>query len=464
MTRVVRLDLLPKQRLFCEAQEPELLYSGAWGSGKSRAVGTKTVALAQMYPGTTIGLCRKTAADLKATTLKTLLREVIPPAHLVSHHKSDHVLTVKAGRSGQQTSEIYYFGLDDPGRIGSLNLGACGVDEVTELDAEEWDALGGRLREPHCGLQQLFGATNPAGKGHWAYQRFVQNPTPGVHRTIRTKASDNPFLSAAYQARLARLTGRYALRYREGEWVDFEGLVYDVFDPLTHVITWEDFAARFGVRAIPAAWPRVLGIDFGYANPFVCQWWAISPDGEWIRYREIYYTRMLVETHARDIVRLSGHQRHLHDTPTGESIVAIYADHDAEDRATLEAHGVPTIAAVKEISPGIQTCYTLLQPDARGKPRAYYLRDALVAEDPALVEAGLPTCTEHELGLYAYPRGTTAKNPKEVPIDKHNHGADAQRYAQHSHLRFAWTGRFADLADLGAERRTHAGWLGANGT
>ncbi len=454
MTRpVVRLDLLPKQRAFCEATEDEVLYSGAWGAGKSRALGTKAFALAQLYPGTTIGLCRKTLADLKATTLKTLLREVIPPAHVVGHHKADRVITVPAGPHGEGRSEIYYFGLDDETRIGSLNLGACGVDEAIELTQDEWEALGGRLREPHCGLHQLFGATNPAGKGHFLYQRFFQHPTPGVHAVIKTKATDNSFLPPAYLARIQRLTGRYYARYVAGEWVDFEGLVYDAFDPTVHLLTWDAFAERFGTREIPATWPRVLGIDFGYANPFVCQWWAISPDGEWFRYRELYHTRRLVEAHARDIVRRSGHQAHLNDTPWGERITAIYADHDAEDRATLEAHGVPTQMADKAISVGIEAVYRLMEPDAvTGRPGLWLLRDARVEEDPALVDAGEPTSTEEELGLYAYPKGTTAKNPKEVPVDKYNHGADAMRYAVYTHLAKGFPGRLKDLATLGPER------------
>src|SRR5262245_48342828 len=42
------------------------------------------------------------------------------------------------------------------------------------------------------------------------------------------------------------------------------------------------------------AWPRYMGIDFWFTTPFVCQWWALSPDGDLYLSREIYKTRTLV--------------------------------------------------------------------------------------------------------------------------------------------------------------------------
>ena len=87
-------------------------------------------------------------------------------------------------------------------------------------------------------------------------------------------------------------------------------------------------------------------MDFGYTNPFVCQWWAKDPDGRLYLYRESYRVHLLVEDAARDMLALSA------DEPRPWAIVC---DHDAEDRATLERHlGMTTVAAVKDVSPGIQ--------------------------------------------------------------------------------------------------------------
>ncbi len=411
--KVSKLECLPGQRRFMESTAPELLYSGAWGAGKSRILCEKALFLCLRYPGNFVGICRKTFNALKQTTMRTFFQEVCPPDHIKRWNKTDHLLTLKNG------SQIYFFGLDDPLKIQSLNLGACGVDEVIELTEDDWFILGGRIRLGTVPFHQLFAATNPAHRGHWCYQRFyVERPKlpdgRPITEVVESNALENHHLPLDYVAKIQTLKGRYRDRFVLGKWVDFEGLVYDCFDPLIHVVDtmpegWQE-------------WPKVRSIDFGYSNPFVCQWWAISPDNEWYLYREIYYSHRLVEDHARDIVRLS----------QGECYLATYADHDAEDRATLEAYGVPTVAAIKDVSPGIQAVYKKLQLDDRGKPGLYFVRGALVEKDPALVEAKKPTCTLEEIQGYQYPKQKGDKNAKEEPIKLNDHGMDAMRYAIYS--------------------------------
>jgi hypothetical protein len=79
-------------------------------------------------------------------------------------------------------------------------------------------------------------------------------------------------------------------------------------------------------------------IDFGFNNPFVCQWWAVDPDGRMHLYRELYMTGRTVTRHKVDI---SIHSR-------GESYEATIADHDAEDRATLAETTVINDSALVE--------------------------------------------------------------------------------------------------------------------
>jgi len=105
----------------------------------------------------------------------------------------------------------------------------------------------------------------------------------------------------------------------------------------------------------------------------------------------------------------------------------IICDHDAEDRATLEKHlgsGYKTLAAKKEVSPGIQAVKTRLQVADDGKPRLFLFRNALVKQDEELVEAKLPLCTEDELDGYCW----NDKVLKEVPIKENDHGVDPMRY------------------------------------
>jgi phage terminase large subunit len=136
-------------------------------------------------------------------------------------------------------------------------------------------------------------------------------------------------------------------------------------------------------------------------------------------YRELYVTQTLVEDLAAEVLRLSARERH---------IEATVCDHDAEDRATLERHGVPTVAAVKDVSPGIQAVKARLRRAGDGRPRLFVLQDALVRTDPRLVERKRPTCTVEEFPAYVWPKARDGALVKEQPVKDNDHGLDALRY------------------------------------
>jgi phage terminase large subunit len=236
---------------------------------------------------------------------------------------------------------------------------------------------------------------------------------------LESRHEDNPMLYTAdgqlteqgkkTMAVLDALTGVRYQRLRLGRWVNAEGAVYE-FDASVNLI--DSFP-------IPAEWRKIRSTDFGYSNPFVTQWWAIDPDGRMYLYRELYGTQRIVEDWAADIKRLS----------EGETIEATVADHDAEDRATLERHEVPTVPANKEISPGIQAVQARLRKAGDKKARLFVMRGALVAADPGLLELRKPVNTEQEFDVYMWPKGADGKALKEKPVDEYNHGMDAARYA-----------------------------------
>jgi phage terminase large subunit len=201
------------------------------------------------------------------------------------------------------------------------------------------------------------------------------------------------------------------LRLREGMWVQAEGVVYDGWSDALHM-----------VERMPEgwhAWRKIRSIDFGYVNPFVCQWWAVDNDGRMFRYREIYMTKRTVADHAAKINLLS----------QGESYEATICDHDAEDRATLKQAGISSVNATKEVSRGIQAVQQRLERGHDDKPRLYLLRNALVERDPALVEERRPLCTEQEMSAYVWQTTPDGKPDKEEPMKLNDHGADCLRYA-----------------------------------
>lgn len=426
---------IPAQREFMESTHPELLFSGAFGASKSRSGCEKGFFLSLKYPGNRGLITRKKYTDLRDTTQDTFFRYVVPEEHKKDWFKQEHKLVLKNG------SEILFIGIDQPTKIGSLEVGWIFIDEIIEFTEADYNMLLGRLRHP-VPFHQIFGATNPADPQHWVHKRFYDNQElirDGTVKLVESNALQNPFTPESYKTRLKTFRGRYYERYVEGKWIGFEGLVYDNWNPATHLLPRD--SKRLGLTGdgwnpIPEDWERFRSVDFGFTNPFVCHWWASPrfeyigepgrqdrveipfPDRIWVMYREIYYSGRPVDDHAKKIVRLSSQ----------EKVRTTFADWDAGDRAIMEREGIPTVKAEKEVSTGIQSVY-----DAIGSGRVYILEDSLVEEDPELILNNLPTHTAAEFSGYQRAQGREGKyNPKEEPQKRNDHGMDTLRYLIYS--------------------------------
>lgn len=395
---------------------PEVLIEGPAGTGKTLGVLTK------------LHLCLAKYAGIRALVVRKT-RESLTESVLVEYET--RVLVGKAARIAQgpdrarrqrytypNGSEMVVGGLDKPSKIMSTQYDLIYVPEATEASEGDWEDISTRNRNYAMPYQQMIADANPNAPTHWLNQRADHG---GMVRLL-SRHRDNPRYwdeerhvwtpegERYVQGTLARLGGVRRARLFEGRWAAAEGMVYDGYDPTIHLID------RFDV---PAEWPRFRVVDFGYTNPFVCQWWAQDPDGRLFRYRELYATQRLVNDHAGDITRLS----------RGESYTATIADHDAEDRATLHAAGIDTIPAYKAVGVGIQAVQDRLRPAGDGRPRLFLLRDSLVARDERLVEAKKPLCTEQEIDGYVWEKAADGRPVKEAPVKLDDHGVDTMRYA-----------------------------------
>jgi hypothetical protein len=402
----------------CRARE--VLLSGPAGTGKTRAVLEKLHLAAEKYPGMRGLILRKTRESLTESALVTWEEKVVPRGHPClpgAHRKQRHSYHYPNG------SEVVVGGLrqsdrDQTQRIMSTEYDLAVVIEAIELAEGEWEALTTRLRHNVIGYQQVIADTNPAYPTHWLKKRCDEGKT----LLLESRHEDNPTVTPEYLAALDALTGPRRDRLRFGRWVQAEGLVYEGWDAALHL------ADRFPP---PPEWPRYWAVDFGFTNPFVWQCWAQDPDGRLYLEREIYHTQRLVEDHARRILRLVGawdHARQRPDWSRARRPRAVVCDHDAEDRATLERHlGLPTTAAPKEISPGLQAVAARLRPAADGRPRLQLLRGALDERDAGLAALHKPTCTAEEWDNYTW--DTRAGRRKgEAPLDRDDHGMDCVRY------------------------------------
>ncbi len=384
-----------------------LLLTGAAGGGKSRLAAEKVNAYCWKYPGSTWLIIRKAREWAGKSIVPFMWQTVMGRDSRIKYNKSEGVFYYPNG------SVIYSGGMmDDKQRESVRSIGGDGgldgawFEEANAFTRNDYEEIIGRVRHTAADWQQIILTTNPDSPSHWIYKDLIQGGGASVYYS---GAKDNPNNSPAYIHNLQKLTGVMKDRLVDGKWVQAEGAIYDEFDPAIHMIDADK---------CPPFIRRYRCIDFGYSNPFVCQWWGEDADGRLYRYREMYVTKKLVEDLTPKIIEHS----------KDESIDSTISDHDAEDRATMERHGIYTQAAKKDVSPGIQAVKARLKVQSDGKPRLYLVRGALIEADPLLEAEKKPLCTEDEIPGYSWKKYPDGKPNKEEPVKLNDHGCDTTRY------------------------------------
>jgi phage terminase large subunit len=417
------------------SKAPRVLLAGPAGTGKTRVWLEKAHQLCLRTPGVKCLIMRQTMVSLTASGVQTYEKDVAAEA------LADGTVTFFGGSlrlppafNYSNGSSISLGGLDKPMKVMSTEYDWIYVIEATEVAMEALEMLTTRLRNGKLSFHQLALDCNPDSPTHplklecdngrmvMLHSRHEDNPRFFNRDGTMTKDGQE------YMPTLDALTGVRYLRLRKGIWAAAEGVIFTEFNPSLHVID------RF---TVPADWPRLWSVDFGFVNPFVWQDWTVTPDDQLVLVREIYRSDRLVEDHARDIRTLLGvgpidPLRGTVLPYEGPEVtgwdakrpLTILCDHDAEDRATLERHlGWPTQPASKNVSDGLQATQARFRPDGRGRPRIMFMRDGVVHRDPLLVDAKKPTHTVEEFPGYVW-----HDKGKEEPMKVNDHGCDAARY------------------------------------
>lgn len=396
-----------EQRAFLHSQQREVLYSGWMGAGKSRILCEKAWYLAKLYPGITVGIFRKVAASLPATTLRTFLRDVVEPRLIAKRNLTENWYELTNG------SRIYFLGLDPdpatgvPSKIGSLELAWAGVDEAVELTEADWMMILGRLRDPRMPYHQIAAATNPAHPKHWLLLRFTQGD-PG---TVMLRASGNRFLPPDYKAILDSLPDNaIGRRLAKGEWAAVEGAIWRMGD-------WQVVHDETPSRR------TIAGLDWGFVHLFAMEVLGVSSTGRMHVKAELTAARMGLDQIAPQVANLC----------EAQGVSTIYADpsepglmdqlrreltkHQDAHRLDIAARGateerctlnVAVQAANNDVSAGLQAV-----------DKAF--RQGMTVE---------PACGQ----LLAEIPGYTWKPKRgggfeEVPVDLNDDACDALRYA-----------------------------------
>ena len=415
---------------FEDTTSRELLLAGPAGTGKTFANLAKIHLFCSLYPGARCLIVRKTRRSLTETALVTWEREVLGPGHPVLARPIDrghrHAYVFPNG------SRVVAGGMDNPDKVLSSDWDLIYVNEATELEKDEWETLGSRLRTMAGPYDQIFGDCNPTTPHHWLYKRTLSS-TPLCKR-YDTYHWENPRYYDVEKGtwteagrryvieRLGQLTGTRRDRFLKGLWVAASGLVYD-YDPLRHRLPpdWRP----------PDGWVRVWSIDWGKTSPTVLQFWAVDDEGRMYLYREFYRTRFRPD-------RLANWVRGEVEAGREPLPRAIVCDHDEERKEEFERVAGPDLllrlADKKDRHKGIEACQSRFDNADDGRPRIFFKENTLAHDpDPVLVESGRPTNTIDELTSYCWDENTI----RDEPVAENDHGMDAMRYAERyisSHL------------------------------
>ena len=377
-----------------------VLFDGGARSTKTALICLWLLVQAATYPGALILMARKHREHARKSLWDDTLRKLTRGQPDFRMRDGDMEIDVANG------STIRVDGLDDEARVDKI-LGTeydhVFFNEATQLSWQTVCTVLTRLARATVPNRKAFFDCNPKSQRHWLYNAGVlhQDPDAGtplpdaaIWRRQHWTPADNPHLPADALATLQALPGVQRRRMLLGEWCEAEGAVY-AFDEDLHTFT--DLPPGFHT------WRKVRGIDFGYTNPFVCLWGAIDPDGRLWIYRERYLAGVTVQKHAEAI----------NAADPGPFLWTV-ADHDAEDRATLHAAGIPTIPARKGVARGIQAVQTRMQVAGDGRPRL-------------LIRT---TCVETIAEEYDYAWAPPAEGraAKEAPVKDRDHALDGIRY------------------------------------
>ena len=344
-------------------------------------------------------------------------------------------------------TRIYVNGLDKPQNLLSDFFDAAFVNQCELLPFDAWDELTGRVTE-RAGVMpiaQLVGDCNPSIPNHWIRQQakegkleyfslsFLDNPeiidqTSPILPEFKREFENNPdpkllkkiehLFTDSGSRRVEKLKNLEGLRFKRGflgVWGSGEDLVFEGFDPETHIVNT--------TTAIMPNWPRYLSVDWGYRDAASVIWWAHAPDDRLYAYKEIYKTGVI----KPDLIEL------IKDNCDRDDKIR-YAAVDSADQdgvAQLKLAGFRVNEPPKDKVAQIQAVQKRLKVDDTGQPAIFFLRDRLVhPPDEALKEKYLPVeVTDEFLGL-SYSEKRTG-NPQEDDAEDvvgENHGVDGTSY------------------------------------
>lgn len=354
-------ELHPKQLEYVQADEPNVLFSGGYGSGKTHGLVVRMARLSGLFPHVAHGLLGPTYTALRKDMIGPMRSLLRGWGVRFTENRQDHHL--RPEWCTEPDAGIWFAGCDRPDSLKGPNWGSVGINEPGIIDREAYEVAISRARVPlfvcascgdpvpllgsalgvtgaksgevydsrepcvSCGAEQVECVPNPVSLAgtpegfNWLYDEFIDTTSHpdrdwSQYRVITAHSRENPFVA---QSSIDRLEDAYdAQLVREkvgGEFVNVRsGAIYYAFSR-------EDHLAELPYD--PTA-PLLWGLDFN-VEPLcsvVCQ----QLDGDLLVIDEVVSptggrTAELVEEFARR------YKRH-------EAGIVVYGDRSGYNKDT----------------------------------------------------------------------------------------------------------------------------------
>lgn len=282
-------------------------------------------------------------------------------------------------------AEVLFRSADSPDRLRGPNIDWAHIDEAGLCPRQTWEIVIGRLRA-HGKAGPCWITSTPKGR-NWLYEIVSQLTL------FRAHTRDNPYIAREFVDSLeAAYTGLFAKQELAGEFVGFEGLVYDEFDRNRHE------------RRRTGPWRQVImGTDEGYSNPAVHLVIGLDNDGRG-HVLEEYYMRRALQADVVGAARELAHRHRVGDVFADPSAAGLIAE--------MQEAGLSTYPAVNAVFDGIQLVKSMLAIAGDGRPRLTF--------DPGCVN------TIAEMESYCWKQGRSGI--RDEPEKANDHAMDALRY------------------------------------
>lgn len=291
----------PKQIELHTSPANEILFGGAAGPGKSRALRSEGFIWACRIPNLQVYLFRRTFPELEENHIINSWMEFPREAcRYNQQHKRWHF------HNGSMLHFSHCQYEKDVFLYQGAEIHLLLIDELTTFTEFIYNYLYQRVR---CTLEipekyrhkvpGVICASNPGGVGHeFAKKRWVkfapefelkrgpkdpEHPEvePSVRQYIPGLLSDNPTLTErdpGYVTRLNNMPEPWRTAYKDGNWDIFMGQAFQ-FSDRHHVIK---------PMPIPDGAPIYMTFDWGFGAPYSLGWWWVDADNRIYRFTEIY--------------------------------------------------------------------------------------------------------------------------------------------------------------------------------